>query len=283
MKILIIDRDSMAVQLSKSKLEAVGHVVSEESVKNEAIKRLQNEDYETVLLDPSPLSNARPIVLGMRRSVRKYSYIMLMSQTIDEQEALRSGANDVLSKPFDMDSIKGKLENAARLIELITRMGDESEDFPSAGGMISKSAFNQLFLSCIDRADRYGEKTFMVFIGINNYQEIFEMDGSYTVEFASAKLAQYLVRIRRQSDIIAQTGKGEYCLLLQRPQYETEPMDAASRFADAIGSSEGIFTDETEHLSIYVRLIDLPIGTLHVEHIVEGKAKEDNQTEQSSG
>jgi hypothetical protein len=40
--------------------------------------------------------------------------------------------------------------------------------------------------------------------------------------------------LRRQSDIIAQTGRNEFCLMLQRPLYETEPMEAANRFADAL-------------------------------------------------
>ncbi|HEY0901751.1 MAG TPA: diguanylate cyclase, partial [Micavibrio sp.] len=234
MKILVIDRDGLATQMIRSRLEVKGHQVIEEPVKNNAIALLEQNTYQVVFIDPAPLNNARPVVLGIRRAMRGYPYIILMSQEIPREDALRAGANEVMTKPLDPASLEGVMENADRLTALIKRIGDESEDFPSAGGVIAKSAFNQLFLSCIDRADRYGERSFLVFIGIKNYQDILSMDGAYAAEYASAKLSQYLVRLRRQSDIIAQTGKNEFCLMLQRPMYETEPMEAANRFADAL-------------------------------------------------
>lgn len=270
MKILVIDRDTLATQLIRSRLETAGHNIVEEAVKNNAIERLQREDFDAVFFDPAPLNNARPVVLGIRRSVRNYPYIVLTSQTMDAAEAMKSGANDIMEKPLDALELEKKIKNAERLTKLIKHMNDDSEDFPSAGGVISKSAFNQLFLSCIDRADRYGERAFMLFIGIKDYDELLQTDGPYAVEYATAKLSQYLVRLRRQSDIIAQTRKAEYCLLLQRPQYETEPLEAASRFADALGRFDDLFSSGSSNVQVSVRLIDLPVGALHASHVISG-------------
>lgn len=266
MKILVIDRDTLSTQLVKSRLESMGHTVVEEPVKNNAIARLEREDFDAVFFDPAPLNNARPVVLSVRRSVRNYPYVVLMSQDMDRAEALKSGANDIMIKPLDGADLERMVKNAQRLTALIKRIGDEAEDFPSAGGVISKSAFNQLFLSCIDRADRYGERSYLVFIEIRNYLELLNVDGKYAAEFAVAKLSQYLVRLRRQSDIIAQTGKGEFCLMLQRPLYETEPMEAANRFAEALNKFADIVPSETSSVDLAVTLVDLPVGALHVEH-----------------
>lgn len=252
----------------RSRLEVKGHQIVEEAVKNNAIALLEQDNYQVVFIDPAPLNNARPVILGIRRAMRTYPYIILMSQDIPREDALRAGANEVMLKPLDHSSLENVMDNAERLTALIKRIGDESEDFPSAGGVIAKSAFNQLFLSCIDRADRYGERSFLVFIGIKNYQEILSMDGAYAAEYASAKLSQYLVRLRRQSDIIAQTGKNEFCLMLQRPMYETEPMEAANRFADALRRFDDICASDNVKVEVSIRLIDLPVGHKHVEHIV---------------
>ena len=268
MKILVIDRDMLATQLIRSRLEVKGHTIVEEPVKNNAIALLEKDAYQVVFIDPAPLNNARPVVLGIRRAMRNYPYIILMSQDIPRDEALRAGANEIMVKPIDHSGLERVMENADRLTSLIKRIGDESEDFPSAGGVIAKSAFNQLFLSCIDRADRYGERSFLVFIGIKNYQEILSMDGAYAAEYATAKLSQYLVRLRRQSDIIAQTGKSEFCLMLQRPLYETEPMEAANRFADALRRFDDICASENVKVEVAVTLVDLPVGDKHIEHIV---------------
>ena len=271
MKVLIIDRDTLSTQLIRPKLEAMGHVVTEEPVKNNALEILEKTAFDCVFLDPAPLNNARPVILGMRRAVTNYPYMVLMSQDIQRVEALKAGANDLLPKPIDAALLDKSLDNALRLTRLIRRIGDDSEDFPSAGGVIAKSAFNQLFLSGLDRADRYGERTFLLFIGISNYQEVLEMDGPQAAAYSAAKLSNYLVRLRRQSDIIAQTGKSEYCLMLQRPQYETEPREAANRFADALTQLKDI-AQPGSTVDVHVTLLDLPVGEKHVEHIVRYSA-----------
>jgi PleD family two-component response regulator len=273
MKLLVIDRDSLSTQLIRSKLELKGHTVVEEPVKNTALERLEKEKFDTVFFDPAPLNNARPLVLGIRRSVRGYPYVVLMSHDLKREEAIKSGANDIMSKPLDGGALDQTMANADRLTALMKRMGDDSEDFPSAGGVIAKSAFNQLFLSCIDRADRYAERSFLVFIGIRNYKKVVENHGAYAAEYATAKLSQYLVRLRRQSDIIAQTGKAEYCLMLQRPQYETEPIEAANRFAAALEKLEDICANEGDIIEVAVTLINIPVGQLHVEHVVTFEKK----------
>jgi CheY-like chemotaxis protein len=274
MKILVIDRDSLTTQLISSRLQSIGHTVVVEAVKNNAIERMASESFDAVFIDPAPLSNARPVILGIRRSVREYPYVVLMSQTMEREEALKSGANDVMIKPLDGAGLEKMVQNAERLTKLIRRIGDESEDFPSAGGVIAKSAFNQLFLSGLDRADRYGERSFLVFIGIKNYDEISQMDGPYPAQMISAKLSKALVRLRRQSDIIAQTGKSEYCLMLQRPQYETEPMEAASRFAEALARNEDLTQAGGTKVELFVSLIDLPVGAIHANHaLMPGSAQ----------
>ena len=268
MKILIIDRDDVTTQLMKSKLEPLGHQITTEHVKNDAIERLSSETFDIIFVDPSPLTSARPLVLNIRRSVGNYPYIILLSENSDQEEALKIGTNDALQKPLDIAALDEKINNAKNIINLIKRIGDDSEDFPSAGGVIAKSAFNQLFLSGIDRADRYGERTFVLFITMSNYTEIRDMDGQYAADYAVAKLSQYLVLMRRQSDIIGQTGRDEYALLLQRPIYETEPMEAAKRFAESLEGCKDIVSEGSAAVEITVSLIDLPVGSMVSKYIV---------------
>ena len=267
MKILLVDQDALTTQMVRSKVEALGHMVVEEPVKNNAVDRMAADDFDVVLLDPSPLTSPRPLILNARRSVRNYPYIMLMSETIPQDAALKAGANDLLVKPVDPAALEQKLANAQRLIELVQRIGDDSEDFPSAGGVIAKSAINQLFLSAMDRADRYGERTFILQISLSNHQEILDLDGAYAAEFAVAKLCQYLVLLRRQSDIIGQTGKNEYSLLLQRPIYETEPVEAANRFAEQLAGFGDIDASGKTAVEITVSLLDVPAGAEIISHV----------------
>jgi CheY-like chemotaxis protein len=268
MKILIVDRDDLTRQLIRSKLEPLGYSVSEEPDKNRALDKVAKEEFSLIFIDPSPLTNARPVILNMRRALGHYAYISLLSETILQEEALKAGANDLLAKPLDAQILQERVKNAERLTQLVRRIGDTSEDFLSAGGVIAKSAFNQLFLSGIDRADRYGERTFVLFIAVSNYDKILKMSGAYAADYAVAKLCQHLVRIRRQSDIIGQTARHEYALLLQRPIYETEPMEAANRFALALEDLGPVAAEILTPIEITVTLVDLPIGAVLAEHVV---------------
>lgn len=261
MKILIIDRENITTQLMAPRLEPLGHKLTEEPVKNSAVERLAKENYDMIFIDPSPLTSARPLILNLRRAAGNYPYIVQTGQEGSTVEAIKSGANGFMAKPVDPEELDRHVDNAKYLTALIKRMGDDSEDFPSAGGIIAKSAFNQLFLSAIDRADRYGERTYIVFIGISNYRDIYEREGPYAADYSVAKLSQYLVRLRRQSDIIAQTGIQEYALLLQRPVYETEPREAANRFAEAVATFEDLYKTDGIKPQVSIILTDLPGGS----------------------
>jgi PleD family two-component response regulator len=260
MRVLIVDRDELSSRMLAAKLAAEGHEAVEQGSKNDALEMVAKDRFDVLMIDPAPLTSPRPVILNIRRNIQNYPYIVLMSEAIALEEAIKSGANDVLAKPLDLTGLPETMANAALLTTLVSRISDDSEDFPSAGGVIAKSAFNQLFLSALDRADRYGEKSYIIFIAMENFAEIQGLDGAYAAEYALARLSQFLVRQRRQSDIIGQTAKAEYALLLQRPGYETEPEEAAQRFAQALQDAPDLTASGASEVRLSLSLIELPTG-----------------------
>lgn len=274
MKILVIDNDIVTANLLKSRLLPLGHIV-EITEKNENAEKIIADGWDVIVYDPSPLTTLRPSVLSMRRANRRNVYMILMSQTLEFKDALTSGFNDFMKKPLDMNLMLDKIDHAGDLMALQKHLANDKEDFPSAGGVIAKSAFNQLFLSCLDRADRYGEVSHIIFIAIDNYAQISTEAGVYDANVVSAKLAHHLVRLRRQSDIIAQSRENEYALLLLRPMSESEPIEAAHRFAESLSKCTDIPSDPRMPVNIRVYLMRLPTGERGVEHrmaIYQGQA-----------
>lgn len=262
MKILIIDRDDMFSNLMASKMKAAGHDVVTTTIKNDGIEQIGTTKLDAVYFDPSPMTDPKPILLQIRRMVHTYPYLVMVSENGSREDGIRAGCNDGLAKPLDPTALMASLDSAERMVDLIMRIGDESYDFPSAGGVISKSAFNQLFRSAIDRVSRYSENSHALFISIPNYEDIKLDDGKYAADYAVSKLAQNLVRLRRQSDILAQTGENEFALLLQRPQTPTESLDAAKRFSAALDEQTDITSTGITDLLIDVNLVQLPTGAL---------------------
>jgi len=276
MKVLIVDRDPEASQQLSAKLKAEGHDVAEERVKSAAIDKIAEEGpFDVIFVDPSPMKDARAIILNIRRAISSYPYVILMTgdEALDIESALAMGCNNFIRKPLDQKDIEERMKEAAHLNHMIEFIGDDSEDFPSAGGVIAKSAFNQLFLSAIDRGSRYSELAHVLSIGIKNYKEIESADGPYGAEFAISKLAHHLVRLRRQSDIIGQTAKYEYSLLLQRIQHKNEPREAAARFARALEELDDIASATNTPIEIYVHLTSLPLGSNEPEYLLIKKGQ----------
>ncbi|MBL8641773.1 MAG: diguanylate cyclase [Alphaproteobacteria bacterium] len=265
MKILIIDNDVVTANLLKSRLLPLGHIV-ETTERTEKTEKIVSDGWDVIFFDPSPITTLKPIALNFRHINQRGVFMILMSQTLGFQDALVSGFNDFMPKPVDMNGMLDKIENAHRLMSLQKHLCNEKEDFPSAGGVIAKSAFNQLFLSSMDRADRYGEVSHIIFITIDNYTQIISEAGAYDAKIVSAKTAHHLVRLRRQSDIIAQIKENEYALLLLRPMTESEPVEAAHRFAESLSKCTDLPYDAQKPINICVFLMRLPTGEIGVKH-----------------
>lgn len=268
MKILIIDRDQLASQMITSRLMGDDVVVVEETVKNEALERLEKESFDVILVDPSPMKEAQAMVMNIRRVTSSYPYVIVMGEELDMDAAIAAGANNYVNKPVDAADLHRKVEDALKLQRYSNLLGDTSEDFPSAGGVIAKSAFNQLFLSAIDRGWRYRENANVLSVCIENYKEILEMDGSYHASYGVSKLAHHLVKNRRQSDVIGQVAVNQYSLLLQRTANEKEAQDAAKRFAVTLGEIDDFIPPEGNPLKIRISLMELPTGNQSFDQVV---------------
>lgn len=273
MKILVIDRDQLVSQMITSRLESEGHEITAEAVKNDGLELVAKEPFDLIFIDPSPMKDARAMALNIRRTAMSAPYLILMSadEDIEATSVMQMGCNDVVMKPLDQVDIHEKVENAQRLNALFDNLGDTDEDFPSAGGVIAKSAFNQLCLSAMDRGGRYNELAFVLSISVENYKEIKTLDGTYNADYSVSKVAHHMVRMRRQSDIIGQTGVNEYSILLQRTQDQKEAVDAANRFAATFDEIDDFLPAEGNEITIRITLTHLPTGRQPFDHKLSKK------------
>lgn len=273
MKVLIIDRDRLSTQMLQAKLEELAHEVHIEQTKNGGLDLIKEQHFHAVIFDPAPLTDARPFVLGIRRALPQgqYPYILLCTHSANDQMASKAGANDFLAKPVNLEELTKKMANADRYAALSEYMGDLRTDYAYHNGVIQKSAFNQLYLASIDRADRYGDKTFLIFFIADNYKEIAEAEGVEAADQTFQSLAGYVTRLRRQSDILGQTGRNEYCLMLQRPVHDQEPVEATNRFHDTLQNMESMVSPAGTPINVRMKLITIPGGEKLSERVFEAK------------
>ncbi len=275
MKILVVDREDLTNQLISSKLKAKKHDVIIEPNKNAALDRVAIEEFECIMLDPAPLSEARPIIEALWKSIKSdiKPFIILLSKAASNEEAILSGANDVLLKPLSTKDIYDKIDNAARFMEIHKYLGKE-EETKSERGMINKSAFNQLFLSANNRAFRYGEVNIIAFLHLSNFEELTKNNSETKLSELIHRVAERLNLIRRQSDIIGMLSEQDYSILLQPPQYPSEPADAVNRFCEALDRLNQELALQDIAPEFEIDLVEIPQGILHVHKEVPLQHKE---------
>jgi PleD family two-component response regulator len=266
MKIMVIDRDRDAVE----EIEEICRDIPSmelviEPIKNNALDTLRQNKFDVVFLDPAPQNDLRPFVIGARRGIAHYNPIIVSSRQLSKEEARSQGANDVLPKPFDVADFKKRLENMRNLNQLIDRLEDDSIDFPSKEGVISKSAFYQIFISALDRADRYGEETYLTFARIANIDEIRAEHGDEIANEVCENLKKYTMRIRRLSDIAGRTATEEICLMLSRPSNADEPVMAINRFAESMAEYAELIAVGDATPVINVQMMAIPSGEVTFE------------------
>jgi PleD family two-component response regulator len=261
---MVIDRDRAFVEEIEKICEQIDDVnLVIEPIKNNAIEMLRSDHFDAVFFDPAPQNNElRGFMIGARRGNPQYTPIIVTSHQLSLNDVMGMGANDYLPKPITAEAFKEKIDNMRRLSSLNCRLADESEDFPSKEGLISKSAFNQIFISALDRADRYGEQTYLTFARIKNIDDIRKNHGDDPANEICDNLKKYTMRIRRLSDIAGRTAAHEICLMLMRPANEEEPKMAIKRFADSMAEYAELISTASTKATISVEMMAIPSGEI---------------------
>ena len=277
MRILIIDRDPLASKLMSSRLEQMGHEVVCEDSKNRAVKEFAESWFDCILVDPAPLTDVRPVVLEIWRSLQKNQnrpYMVLLSKTEDRDAAVSRGCNDLLVKPLDVSALEEVIGNAERLNYYCEAFDQETQgaELDRSLGVLEREAFQQLFLSALDRGFRYGERNCVLFLHMKNLKDIAEKSGEDVAEEAMNACAKEISWIRRQSDVVGRVAYDTFSILMQRPIYETEVFDAFSRFTEK--TKEFVEKmDADKKLDIALSVIELPYGALVCDETKKGLFK----------
>ncbi len=116
MKALIIEDDKI---LSNNICESLKHKfdMTQAFDGEEGLHRLFRENFDVVILDVMmPKLNGYEVLEQLRAAGNATPVLMLtaLGQSSDQVKALRTGADDYLSKPFDLDIFQARLEALVR-------------------------------------------------------------------------------------------------------------------------------------------------------------------------
>jgi putative two-component system response regulator len=126
MFILAVDDDEITRALITYALELDGHDVVTATTGHEALKILAEGNCRVVIADwMMPEVNGLTLCRSIRESeFSAYLYVILVSSHTDQPdviEGLSAGADDFMTKPFDLDELRLRIRAAERILGLETR------------------------------------------------------------------------------------------------------------------------------------------------------------------
>lgn len=127
MKILVAEDNDTSRLILEAILIKWNYEVTSVSDGNEAWKKLQEKDAPRLLvLDwMMPGINGVELCRRLRQLVVDPMYIILLTARDDKNdivEGLRAGADDYISKPFDKDELRARIDVGRRVVELQTAL-----------------------------------------------------------------------------------------------------------------------------------------------------------------
>jgi DNA-binding response OmpR family regulator len=126
MRILIVEDESTLRRLEKNFLEKKGFVVDDVDNGQKAVSKVEINEYDCILLDLNlPKTDGITVARKIREKGDNTPIIMVTarSQIYDKLEGFDSGADDYITKPFDMKEL------VARINSLIKRSNINQEHF----------------------------------------------------------------------------------------------------------------------------------------------------------
>ena len=169
-RILIADDDRTVRRNLAKLLSAEGFLPIEAENGDEALARIEEDDPEAVLLDlKMPGRDGLEVLaqIGPRLAVLPVIVVTAFGGSAPAIEAMRRGAYDYLSKPFDLDEVLLTIRRALRQRELTAEVqalsiGRDDEPDPDSTELVGRSATMREVFKAIGRAAATEEPVLVV-------------------------------------------------------------------------------------------------------------------------
>ncbi|MEL7667991.1 MAG: sigma-54 dependent transcriptional regulator, partial [Actinomycetota bacterium] len=167
-RVLIADDEKNMRWVLSQALEAEGYEVFEAADGKEALTAVAEHEPEVVILDHKmPAPDGMEVLRRLRSKGHRFPVIMLTAHGNVQTavEAMKAGANEYLTKPFDLDELKLSIEKALKVEALaaeVDRLREELERDWDVEGIVAVDPAMLELLSSVEKVAPTGA-TVMVY------------------------------------------------------------------------------------------------------------------------
>jgi diguanylate cyclase (GGDEF)-like protein len=250
MKVLVADDDPVSRRLLQMSLMNAGYEVIASSNGTEALHLLEQKDApELAVLDwMMPEMDGVEVCRIIRATAREpYVYILLLTARGHQTEivqGLEAGADDYLTKPFDLHELKARLRTGERIVELQKELINAREQLrvqathDSLTGLLNRPAILTVLDKELARSRRSGKPVAVMMVDIDNFKDVNDAHGHHAGDIVLRETARKMLAVVRPYDSIGRYGGEEFVIIA--PGCDMEVLSALAQRIRQCVSSEVI-------------------------------------------
>lgn len=232
-RILVVEDDADIVTMLKIYFESQGYEVSAALRGMQALAACRKQVPNIIILDINlpdidGYEVCRALRSGLRTSHIPIIFLTQKDQRSDKIAGLELGADDYVTKPFDIEELKLRVQNALR------RAGYENLTSPITGlpsGKLIEEQLKKLLQT---------KPWAVLYVGITHlkgFNDVYGfVAGDDLVRFAGITLTEIIDEIGTMEDFIGHIGSGDFMIIVPPEAAERIRQESINRFAHGVGA-----------------------------------------------
>ena len=225
-EVLIADDDPVSRRLLQVSLTGAGYRVVTAADGSESLRILNREDSpRLVVLDwMMPSLDGVDVCRTVRRSGREpYLYIILLTakgQQTEIIEGLEAGADDYITKPYDLQELKARLRAGKRILELQEQLVGAREQLrvqathDSLTGLFNRPAILEHLEREIVRSNREKKPMAVIMADLDHFKEINDTYGHQAGDCVLQETTRRMASSCRAYDFVGRYGGEEFLVVV---------------------------------------------------------------------
>lgn len=223
-KILIVDDQEANVQLLESILASANYTAVSSTTDPYAVCELHREShFDLILLDLKMAGMDGFQVLEGLKEIEANGYVPVLVVTANPDcklRALRSGARDFISKPFDIAEVLARVHNLleVRLLHQRAQSYAKSQEFMALHDPLTGLANRRLLIERVSQAIVHAKRNnavmAVVYLDLDGFGEVNNLMGHDIGDLLLKLVAARLVASVREEDTVARLGGDEFVIAM---------------------------------------------------------------------